>query len=341
MAEAGDEDGRWCGTVKRLAEACLGRVEGVVKLPPALEIFERANCLTAPLVFVLSFVAAFVYVLGIGLEGAPPVKGLLFQPQSGAFRHELAVATANSFAILAGIIGITFGYVALLHFRCGRAVLVFTFITLVSVAALFVGWLIYTLSKTCHIPFDWITLCLFAWNMACIVCCFVLFEKTRNIFLHKVCILLCAATLSWPLCCLPEMTLWLLIVLVVVWDIVAVMTPCGPLRYAVRLMQERVYMGETVELPDGMVYEGSLYHLGFGDIVFYCVVVGRAASVSFQATIACIVGVVSGLMLTVLVTPDDKTIPALPITITISLIVYFLMRFLVMDYVNSVWGFMI
>ena len=43
----------------------------------------------------------------------------------------------------------------------------------------------------------------------------------------------------------------------VIWDLVAVLTPCGPLRYVMEMEQKRQHAGEAFDIPPGLVYEGG------------------------------------------------------------------------------------
>ena len=59
----------------------------------------------------------------------------------------------------------------------------------------------------------------------------------------------------------PNSSLYLLILRrslkQVIWDLVAVLTPCGPLRYVMEMEQKRQHAGEAFDIPPGLVYEGG------------------------------------------------------------------------------------
>uniref|UniRef100_A0AAV1UG76 Presenilin n=1 Tax=Peronospora matthiolae TaxID=2874970 RepID=A0AAV1UG76_9STRA len=76
--------------------------------------------------------------------------------------------------------------------------------------------------------------------------------------------------------------------------------------------------------------------LGLGDFVFYSVLVSRAAKYDFSAMIGCLVSVLMGLGGTLfLLGLYQKALPALPISILLSVMVYFWLRMVFVDFVSS------
>ncbi|PIA64025.1 hypothetical protein AQUCO_00201370v1 [Aquilegia coerulea] len=74
--------------------------------------------------------------------------------------------------------------------------------------------------------------------------------------------------------------------------------------------------------------------LGLGDFVFYSVLVGRAAMYDLMTVYACYLAIISGLACTlILLSVCRRALPALPISITLGVVFYFLTRLLMEPFV--------
>lgn len=86
-------------------------------------------------------------------------------------------------------------------------------------------------------------------------------------------------------------------------------------------------------LDNSLVIDRGI-RLGLGDFIFYSVLVGRAAMYDLMTVYACYLAVISGLGCTlILLSVSHRALPALPISITLGVLFYFLTRLLMEPFV--------
>ncbi len=93
---------------------------------------------------------------------------------------------------------------------------------------------------------------------------------------------------------------------------------------------------EPFEIDDDEEEERSGLKLGLGDFVFYSVLIGRAALYDWITTITCTVAVLNGLTATIfLLIVYSKPLPALPISIILGILFYFLAAMILVPFLES------
>nr|XP_027203734.1 presenilin homolog isoform X1 [Dermatophagoides pteronyssinus] len=159
---------------------------------------------------------------------------------------------------------------------------------------------------------------------------------------------------------LSPSTAWILLIFLIVWDLIAVLTPCGPLNLMIKLIRERQLMNEKVYVPPVLIYSTMLYdymsifnaeqsiqkisiqtpprrrkkqmkryqtkhrpNLGLGDFIFYSLLMGQVRQ-AYSLITVCLAGlsILAGLIGTLgILAWSRRPLPALPISLSIAILV--------------------
>ncbi len=93
-------------------------------------------------------------------------------------------------------------------------------------------------------------------------------------------------------------------------------------------------MAEPEKVEEEEEEEGGGVKLGLGDFVFYSVLLGRAALYDITTVFTCFVAILTGLFGTlILLSIFQKALPALPFSIALAMLFYFLTRFYLLPYI--------
>ncbi|KAK2638400.1 hypothetical protein Ddye_026195 [Dipteronia dyeriana] len=107
----------------------------------------------------------------------------------------------------------------------------------------------------------------------------------------------------------------------------------SPLVDMMELGDEREQGGRRDGRENDIIVDKGI-KLGLGDFVFYSVLVGRAAMYDLMTVYACYLAIISGLGCTlILLAVCGRALPALPISITLGILFYFLTRLLMEPFV--------
>lgn len=199
----------------------------------------------------------------------------------------------------------------------------------------FGGYIASELFMMHDIPIDLPTFSIGLWNFAAVGTLLVFWTEygcgpNPPLGLQQSYLVFISALLAWSATKMPEWTTWGLLASVAVWDIIAVLTPRGPLKL---LVEEAEARGEPIP---GLVYQGTNIKLGLGDFVFYSVLVGRASLRGSAAMLACAAAVLAGLCATLALLPIlQKVLPALPISVAVGIFFYFTSVYMLMPMASA------
>eukprot|EP00475_Leptophrys_vorax_P038796 TRINITY_DN69163_c0_g1_i2.p1 TRINITY_DN69163_c0_g1~~TRINITY_DN69163_c0_g1_i2.p1 ORF type:complete len:487 (-),score=89.22 TRINITY_DN69163_c0_g1_i2:128-1519(-) len=165
--------------------------------------------------------------------------------------ERLEAAVVNALVLVGVILGVTVLMVALYFFRCMKLFLLWMCFSVFSLLS-FTGALLWSIYiQNYQLRVDAITFYLALWNLGIVGVLAVFWHapKVKGGYLVLVSMLM-----AWVVSFLPEWTTWAFMVALSMYDICAVLSPCGPLKALIYLAQTRqeaipalVY---EVEVPD-------------------------------------------------------------------------------------------
>ncbi|ETK79835.1 hypothetical protein, variant 8 [Phytophthora nicotianae CJ01A1] len=103
-----------------------------------------------------------------------------------------------------------------------------------------------------EIPIDVFTLLFAMYNFSVVGVLSIFYQKGTPMWLTQTYLVATSVIMAWQLGQFPEWSTWALVIVLAFYDLCAVLTPCGPLKWLVNLVQQ-----EGRPLP-GLLYEAEI-----------------------------------------------------------------------------------
>ncbi|KAM9953484.1 hypothetical protein ACTFIR_008555 [Dictyostelium discoideum] len=248
---------------------------------------------------------------GAGGSGADSITG-------NSFVDSLIVAGI----VLGMIIVTTVAFVLLYKYRCLKILYGWLFLSVGMMLGSFGTTFFQAMLSAANLPLDYITFAFLIFNFT--VCGIIGVFWYAHQYVNQLYLVIISVLMAISLTRLPQWTIFTLLVIVAIYDLFAVLCPRGPLKVLVELSQER-----NENIP-ALVYEtgkgsDSNLKLGLGDFIFYSLLISRAALVHMSCVFSTFIAILTGLFLTLLcLAIFKKALPALPISIFLGILFYYL-----------------
>lgn len=163
---------------------------------------------------------------------------IMFSDQSVDTETRIWHSFLNAMMMLGLIVCMTTLLIVLYKFKFYKIIYGWLLLSSSMLLTTFMVMYIVIFLKVYNIPMDKITLYFFIWNFAVVGLICIHWKgplKLQQAYLIMVSALMALVFIQ----CLPDWTVWSVLMIVSVWDLVAVLCPMGPLRMLVELAQER------------------------------------------------------------------------------------------------------
>ena len=143
--------------------------------------------------------------------------------------YRIGMSLANAFVLVGVICLVTFFVVFLYRFRCMwflMGYMVFASATLLGILG---GTMLEVWIQVYDVTVDKLSFYWFLYNFAVVGVMAVFWGKGIPKFVSKGYLVATSVILAWQLTSFDEVTTWCLLILLALYDLCAVLTPCGPL----------------------------------------------------------------------------------------------------------------
>jgi len=165
----------------------------------------------------------------------------------------LGLSLVNGLIMVSVIATLTFGIVLLYKYRCMKCLVGYMIFSSALLLGFLGGLMFDVFIDRNKITIDWISFIFIIFNFAVVGTISIFYQKGIPMFVTQSYLVFTSVILAWQLSHFDSWTAWTLLVLLALYDLCAVLTPCGPLKFLVNLMSK----DDAPDMP-GLLYEAQL-----------------------------------------------------------------------------------
>mmetsp|Transcript_28493 Transcript_28493/g.53842 ORF Transcript_28493/g.53842 Transcript_28493/m.53842 type:complete len:711 (+) Transcript_28493:135-2267(+) len=166
---------------------------------------------------------------------------------------QLALDFMNSLVIVTVIGTMTFGIVLLYKYRCMKVLIGYMMFSSMTLLGVLGAELFNVAIEKYRIPIDWFTFLFGLYNFAVVGVTAIFYALGIPTYITQGYLICSSVIISWQLSHFDTISTWTLLIMLGLYDLCAVLTPCGPLRALVNLMSDE----DSPEMP-GLLYEAEI-----------------------------------------------------------------------------------
>jgi Presenilin len=168
---------------------------------------------------------------------------------------KFAKSLVNALVIVSVICGMTFVVVLLYKYNCVKCLWAYMILANIVLLGFLSGTMFQVAIDRYQLYVDKISFYWFLYNLA-FVGVLAIFASTKGgvpSYITQAYLILCSVIVAWQLSNFDNWTAWSLLVFLALYDLFAVLSPCGPLKALVKLMMKE----DAPEMP-GLLYEANI-----------------------------------------------------------------------------------
>ena len=193
------------------------------------------------------------YTLEEGAEQMAAAYQVFTIDMTSSAGKNIGTGLLNGLIMVSAIGLMTFVIVMLYRYNCMKCLIGYMMLCSTTLLGFLGGHLYYVAIMIYNLPVDKLSYVLILWNFAAVGVLAIFFGRGIQNSVKQGYLIATSVILAWHLNYFDAYTTWTLLFMLAMYDLCAVLTPCGPLKALVNLMSK----DEAPEMP-GLLYEADL-----------------------------------------------------------------------------------